>query len=561
MMVPMATPASLRIALLLAMTLLPPATLLGRGLQPAITIPLDPLGYEPLSTQFMLAGSSMLTVHFVDEQHLLLTYNTKRLLKRMADCPPEDEDRGIDALLLELPSGKVLARTEWRVHDRGQYLWNLGHGRFMLRLRNTLTTFAPLVNLASGHPFAERPIVTTRRRIQAILLSPDADLMIVESTEPKPTLASDSRRSSDDDSSQDPVQVDFFRVGALEGSDDSVTLRRAGQIFARGTGRIPANSAGYVAIIDQGRQHWAFDFRAYTGKVKELSPFESSCRPTPILVSRSEFIAFGCHQGHTQQVIGGFNLRGEEMWEQNLSDTYIAPMFVFAPAGGRFAMSRLISHDPFLREESLSPQLVGPQTVTVYQTDSGKQILRIDCSPIERAGQNFSLSPDGLSLAVIRNEAIEIYSLPPLTVEEKKAVQLAKASAPEETDAAVHFAQAAAADAATPVDQPESVTPASSNASTGSPAAVGNNSAAPNQSAPQGPAQSLPAATSSGTGSPLPAASKEKPSETSLQQPETEGKADSSSDDQTGQRKPPTIYTLPQDKGGAASTEDKKQPK
>src|SRR5215471_10947803 len=88
----------------------------GRGPQPAISIPLEPLGYAAASTEFMLAGSSMLTVHFVDEQHLLLTYSVKRLMKRLPDCPPEDQDRTIAAVLLELPSGKELARTEWRLH-------------------------------------------------------------------------------------------------------------------------------------------------------------------------------------------------------------------------------------------------------------------------------------------------------------------------------------------------------------------------------------------------------------------------------------------------------------
>ena len=63
----------------------------------------------------------MFTVDFVDEKHLLLTYSTKRLLKRLPDCPAGDQDRVIDAVLLEVPSGKVLGRTSWRTHDRGQY--------------------------------------------------------------------------------------------------------------------------------------------------------------------------------------------------------------------------------------------------------------------------------------------------------------------------------------------------------------------------------------------------------------------------------------------------------
>ena len=46
-----------------------------------------------------------------------------------------------------------------------------------------------------------------------------------------------------------------------------------------------------VALLDQGRQHWAFNFDTFTGKTLELAAFDSSCRPTPLFVSQSEFIA------------------------------------------------------------------------------------------------------------------------------------------------------------------------------------------------------------------------------------------------------------------------------
>ena len=63
----------------------------------------------------------------------------------------------MDAVLLELPTGKVLARTTWRLHDHAQYLWNLGHGHFLLRIRDTLTTFAPLANSLQASPSPNAP--------------------------------------------------------------------------------------------------------------------------------------------------------------------------------------------------------------------------------------------------------------------------------------------------------------------------------------------------------------------------------------------------------------------
>src|SRR5271155_223476 len=120
-----------------------------RGPEPPLRIPLENLGFQPLSTQFLLNGSSMLTLHYVDDKHLLITFVVHRLIPRLPNEPEDDQDRVVDAILLEIPTAKILARTSWHLHDRAQYLWNLGHGHFLLRIRETLTTFAPLANLSS----------------------------------------------------------------------------------------------------------------------------------------------------------------------------------------------------------------------------------------------------------------------------------------------------------------------------------------------------------------------------------------------------------------------------
>jgi len=411
-----------------------------------LRIPLDPLGFQPLSSQFLLAGSSLFTLHFVDDHHLLLTFAVHRLLSRLPDEPEYDQDRNMDALLLELPSGRVLARTSWRLHDHGRYLWSLGQGIFLLRIRDTLTSFAPLANLASGEPFREKPFLIARdRRIGAVILSPTADLLIVESvprthrSHPKTPLFGPTplpERSPEPTS----VQINFYRISVpLDGKQDNVQVRFAGGGRSNAMGTIASTSSGYLRLLDQGHQQWAFDFDSYTGETKELSPFDSTCRPEPYFVSPSEFIAFGCRSGETRHLLGEFNMRGEEKWEQNLFGDYIAPSFVFAPSSGRFALSRILVSSSVVSDQPLSSEELNSQTVVVFQTDSGKQILHVDCSPIEPAGQNFALSPNGLNLAVVHGGAIEVYSLPTLTGKEDAAVKIAQASAPAPNQAPIRF--------------------------------------------------------------------------------------------------------------------------
>src|SRR5260370_38969197 len=111
-----ATPQLRHLSSLLVVSCLLVPPLLARNPDPSLRIPLEPLGFQPLSTQFLLAGSSMLTLHYVDDQHLLLTFSTRRLLQRLPDDPPDDQHPHVHALLLHPPPGPIPARTERPPH-------------------------------------------------------------------------------------------------------------------------------------------------------------------------------------------------------------------------------------------------------------------------------------------------------------------------------------------------------------------------------------------------------------------------------------------------------------
>jgi hypothetical protein len=506
-----------------------------RGPEPPLRVPLENLGFQPLSTQFLLDGSSMLTLHYVDDKHLLVTFVVHRLIPRLPNEPVDDLDRVVDAVLLELPNGRILARTTWHLHDHSKYLWNLGHGHFLLRVRDNLTTFAPLANLETGQPFAQGPFLTsTDRRIAALVLSPDADLLIIETlkrTPPKPKsetpLFGPTPTPGLHLAERNLVQINFYRLHPRD-SGDPVKPIPAGVVQAGGVGDVPASTAGFLAVVDQGRQHYAFDFHSFTGKIDELAPFDSTCPPAPVFVSHSEFIAFGCRTSHTMQQVGGFNMRGEEMWEQGLFGDYTAPSLAYAPAGGRFALSRIMLHGSVVPDQPISADEISAQTVVVYQTNTGKQLLRADCSPVERAGQNFALSPNGLGLAIVHADAIEVYSLPPLTSKEQAELKLAQASAPPENDLPVHFTAKEVPSSATQADADSPERPGPQLPAAAPPEAV---------SAPPDSNESRPANVTPEPNQPPPVAS----TPTSA--------TESSGDPAPGQhRAPPTLYTLPDDK-------------
>ncbi len=436
-------------------------SLRGATRQSETRITLESLGCAPFPANVLSSGASILTLNYVDDRHLLVTFAVRRLLKRIPDDPPQDTDRSIDAVLVDLPSGNILARTAWRLHDPAQYLWPLGKGHFLLRIRDRLTTISPLLDLKSGDAFKEHPLLSSPRPIGAILLSPDASLLVLESLDHLPPVPPEQRPPSPGTSayaaaqaaakaaeeaakkeaaaakSSTPVAIQFFRIQTKE--DGELYAQSSGSIRARSLVSIPADGAGFISVLDEGRHHWAFNYNFYRGKVEELSPFDSTCHPSPILVSRSEFIAFGCRSGNQRQMLGGFNLRGEEMWEQTIPENYLNPGFAFAPAAGRFAFGRVttaaVIGDP--ATSAIASGQYSSQIVTVFQTDSGRQVLRQECTPVFPSGQNFDLSPDGADLAIIRDSAVEIHHLPPLSSRDRAGVAKAAALAPEPSEGPV----------------------------------------------------------------------------------------------------------------------------
>ena len=451
--------AAIRMAVMLAAwAMLATGVARARDPEQVARIPLGPMGYQTQLPEFLLGGSSMLTVHFVDADHLLITFGLRQLMKREEGDPPDDDDRMVGADLVELTSGKVLAQTQWRMHDRGQYLWSLGHGRFLLRMRDQLKLLAPMQGAAAGGAFRELPLLHMNRTLVALQVSADGDLLTVETTDRPPggtggvnlgTVADPARTNPS------PVQINFYRLIGKGEDAGNLVVAAAGVVRAHTAVDIPMTTAGFLDVIEGGKDRWLFNFDEHTGKVDELAEWDTTCLPQSTFIGHSEFVAIGCRGGADRQELAGFNLKGEEMWQQNFLDTQAAVTISFAPAAGRFALGRIVVKGPYDPDGSLTETSVSAQEVRVLQSYDGKQVFRIDCTPVERAGQNFALSDDGMRLAVVRettvhhnatkdydeyteNEAaVEVYALPPLTEQDQAAVKQAEAQAPQDTGARI----------------------------------------------------------------------------------------------------------------------------
>ena len=515
----------------------------GRPPKPWTTIALEPLGFFGVPRPFLEAGSSMLSVHFVDSEHVLLTYSLRSLVPRRAQTEAEgeaqsDDGRLVGAYLIAVPSGKVVAHTVWHTADHGQYLWNLGRGRFLLRLGRELSVIAPLARLDKKDPFEAARFPEREGMPAAVFLSPDGELLTVE------TLTHERKRrrmvlapTADDHEEEKKsreVVVDFYRLSG-DGSDSvPLHLSAAGAIRAPEPISLPIDGDGYLWIGENRRGQWPVAFHEFGGKAEDITPVLSSCVPRLQMLSRSQFLAFACQGSEDRVKLMAYGFDGHENWEESLAASLAPATFSFAPEAGRFAMSRLMSGYVANSEIQVSTSSNWLQEIRVYQTESGDLLLRVQASPALKVQQNFDLSADGRFLAVVRGARLEIYELPKVSGRDLKDLADARQFEPPHGSGPVRLGlftrQAAPEEEATkPSAEPAN---ANSSADTGGSAATAAAHAAP---APDAGPAATPAAADR-----VPAAASGGSSPATAAQPTTAG--DPSGDAAPGERrKPPTL--------------------
>lgn len=402
--------------------------------QPDLQILLDGFGYLTPAQDYRMLGYSMMSVSFVDNEHLLFTFNARKLMRRVPNDPPDDNDQVITALLLELPTGKVLARTDWRMHDHAQYLWSVGHGRFLLRQGRHLGLLDPLAELKKHPadqtaPLHPQDFITMPGPLETLLVAPDNHLLVLETkrllppaqinVEPQsaaPPSLIPRGNSPDSAAAQQEQQYNGVDILFLDLSFDNGP---AYSVVGRSTTQLPVDipvlRSGLLMVTQEQARHWLFSFGGLSNDINtELFDYISGCRPYPTFLDSQRFLTLGCDDESDRARMSVFNLQADVLWQQKLSGSYIWPKVVLASQAERFAFSRVLTLYPVYSTDEVSPQLVTGQEISVLDTLTGALSLRLLLNAPFRDGSNVALAPDGSRLAVVDGDQIELYNLPPV---------------------------------------------------------------------------------------------------------------------------------------------------
>lgn len=371
--------------------------------QPVVQINLSEYGYRAFSEAIAQSGLTVLSVHFAGEHHLLVTFASRKLLHRDPNQQEGDRDRVIHAVLFALPSGKAVAETDWRMHDGGIYLWPLTGGRFLLRVRDTLSLVSPL-QAKQGEELNPQVVLPADGQIlRSVDVTADGQLVAVQR---------EAASLIGDDPDMPRSHIIDFGVFSLDGG----ALKQRGHATLQHPVHGPFNLFGFLNATQEGPDEWGFNMNGFLDGSRELAGVQSSCQPEAAFLSEGEFLVFACRGGDVRSMIGVLNVRGEVAW-LGPGPSPAWPGMASAPNAERFALRNTISGQPaFGAMDEVTG--VKSQQVSVYRTFTGEELLRVSTDTVTRSPQNFAISPDGLQFAIWQGTGVSVFPLPALTAKE-----------------------------------------------------------------------------------------------------------------------------------------------
>ena len=364
----------------------------------------EPLGYRPPGSLYMLSGRAFSSLDFIDAHHLLFTFHQPRLMRREVNDGRSDDDQIIKAVVLRLPDGNVMASAEWRMHDRSRYLWPLGDGKFLIRQKNSYSLTDSSLQL---HTYIEvaTPVLSTE-------VSPDGRILVVEhqferhTPEQHRKLAEQAAQYGESPPAED-TQITLVNIATRE---VLAALRTELPIY------LPITSTGYVAATrdkeDKAQDEFVVRYTPFGGDSVVLGKVASTCTPHENFLNQKALVIESCGPRSPDVYLDAWTTDGKKLWNGQRDGHLVWPNFAYSRNGNRFAVSLLYVSHLVDMLDSITDEDVRQQLVQVHDSAKGTLLLETTASPILTAGQNFALSADGELLAVLREGEIQIYKVP-----------------------------------------------------------------------------------------------------------------------------------------------------
>lgn len=381
-------------------------------------------GLPPLE-RFTLRGN--VTVHFLDREHLLITFDARKLIRRLPECTSGHQDRMIRAEVIDLRSETVTKQTEWYVHDKRRYLWQLASGRLLLRRLRSLYEIDSALN--------EKLLMDSPGELLWVDTTPDGKHIIVETALPTPA-AEKSELAGRAEITQKRARVKIDYINAA-------TLLVEHSLLASNSLELTTSSRGYGDSVRNWRGNvWLVRFGPDEQHRRAIARVRSPCTPDLTFPTDTTIFIGRCSNDSKAYSASIFSVFGYPLWRQRWSQLQHFPMVARSEDGSRFAIGTVTaSRRPDIEAApggtSADPDEERPQwpdveqEIRVFEAASGKVLLLTKAVSVVLNNPTFAVSPAGDRLAVLDGTTLNIFDLPATSSEERAKFLALAAGTPD----------------------------------------------------------------------------------------------------------------------------------
>jgi len=381
------------------------------GTFPSAQVDLAKLGYVGLSAAARQSGGANLSVDFLDADHVLVTFNPKKLFKRLPECPPSHADRQVHAIVIAVPGGAVVKEADWYLHDSRRYVWRLGEGRVLLRRLSKLYEV--------DSKLEEKLIFDSPQEFLWVSVTPDGKQIIVETGASAPVATVTKLGDAKNDvKAKERVNISFI---------DVMTSAVQRSLDVRGMTKLEATSSGFADVRKQA-SNWLVEFGS-----TNITRVKARRLPNLLYSSNNTVLVGRCSVSRDGYNVSAFTVAGTFLWRQHWDDCRYSPVVRASEDGSRFAAGtvtiRTTSEKETQAQEGAREEGL-EQHVQAIDTATGKSLLSLVAAPAVPDGQNYSLSPDGTRLAVVNGTTMDVYELPEMSPGDRARFLAVKAETP-----------------------------------------------------------------------------------------------------------------------------------
>jgi len=389
---------------------------------PTREIDLSAWSFRSLASIERFSFRANVSVHFLNNNTLLLTYNAQRkLMHRDPDCPPTHPCRFIHAAVFDLTSSKVVAETDWYLHDFRPYLWPLSPGHLLLRRSNSLYVL--------DSDLHETLLKSFPGDLLWVDPTPDEKQIIVEtalegSSGTKSEATGQKQRSENSPPAR--VKIDFL-------NSNSLAVEQSLQ--APGVVEFHATSTGYADFTRNAVDKISLvRFGPNSGQRQRVARVKSPCEPDLVFPANNAVLIGRCSFDSHDYNVSVFTVTGHPLWRDKWPQLNHFPGLTRSEDGSRFAIGTITaSHEasPLIttdEDDHGSPNV--EQDIRVFETVSGKLLLTARVKSVVMKNPNFALVPDGNRFALLDGSILKIYDLPPEPTAERAKFLAMAADAP-----------------------------------------------------------------------------------------------------------------------------------